>query len=71
MQITTYTCDICEKEFNTQEGVSCFVGALPKVDSELTKHIQQVKGDYCGKCTEVLMGLVGEIKKDINKVIKK
>mgnify|MGYP001602205870 CR=1 FL=1 len=64
----TYFCDTCEKEFNPQEGILTMASVIPKINDKLEKMNYTFNGNYCGRCSEIILSLLGKLKEDYGKL---
>lgn len=66
MQHVKYVCDMCEKEYQPQDGTSAFIGILRRMTVELEKVPYQLKQDYCNECSEVVLNFINEFQQDVH-----
>lgn len=70
-QQTKIICDICNKECIQGDGNSNFVGVIARLTPELEKKGYKFGYDLCKDCSEVVLGFLEELKKDVKKTVDK
>lgn len=65
MQQIKIFCDVCEKEGAAGSGGSTYAGAIIRLTPKLEKHAYKFAQDFCAECSEVILGFIEELKKDV------
>ena len=61
----TYFCDADGKEFPLKEGIATIAVMLPKMNEKLEAQKLTFEGNFCGKCSELIMQFIHSLKEEL------
>ena len=65
MITTHYFCDVDGKEFFPKEGIATIAVMIPKMNEKLQAQKLAFEGNFCGKCSELIMQFVQSLKEEL------
>ena len=61
----TYFCDADGKKFDPSEGIATIGVMLPKINEKLETQKLTFEGNFCGKCSELIMQFIYSLKEEL------
>lgn len=65
MIVQHYFCDADGKEFDPKEGIGTIAVMIPKINEKLQSQKLTFEGNFCGKCSELIMQFIGTLKNEL------